>query len=152
MGSRGPTVYERSTLSELRTRKKSFTVELEILIPGKPGDPSDGHQIWSVVSPRIETKPDGGRMSMLPRSELCGPRKLTSPKGLRRSLSRVSLASYGEGKHADCVAVLGIENLIVPVPEQQTMFCITLDNGIDYNRTPYTALCDGARVNQEFSL
>jgi serine/arginine repetitive matrix protein 2 len=49
-------------------------------------------------------------------------------------------------------AVLGIEGLIVPLPEQQTMFCITLDNSIDYIRTPYTVLTDGAKVNQEFSL
>lgn len=48
--------------------------------------------------------------------------------------------------------VLGIEGLMVPIPEQQTMFCITLDNGIDYIRTPYTVLIDGAKVNQEFSL
>lgn len=48
--------------------------------------------------------------------------------------------------------VLGIEGLTVPVPEQKTMFCITLDNGIDYIRTPYTVLADGAKVNQEFSL
>jgi hypothetical protein len=48
--------------------------------------------------------------------------------------------------------VLGIEGLTLPLPEQQTYFCITLDNGIDYIRTPYSVLRDGARVNQEFSL
>ena len=40
----------------------------------------------------------------------------------------------------------------MPLPEQDTFFCVTLDNGIDYIRTPYTVLKDGARVNQEFSL
>jgi serine/arginine repetitive matrix protein 2 len=49
-------------------------------------------------------------------------------------------------------AVLGIESFDVPLPEQDTFFCVTLDNGIDYIRTPYTVLKDGARVNQEFSL
>lgn len=49
-------------------------------------------------------------------------------------------------------AVLGIESLVVPVPAEPTYFCMTLDNGIDYIRTPYTVLQDGARVNQEFAL
>ena len=49
-------------------------------------------------------------------------------------------------------AVLGIEGLSVPIPEQQTFFCITLDNGIDYIRTPYAPLVPNAKVNQEFSL
>lgn len=48
--------------------------------------------------------------------------------------------------------MLGIESLAIPLPEQQTFFCVTLDNGIDYIRTPYSPLMDGARVNQEFSL
>jgi len=48
--------------------------------------------------------------------------------------------------------VLGIESLNVPLPDQDTFFCVTLDNGIDYIRTPYIVLKDGARVNQEFSL
>ena len=48
--------------------------------------------------------------------------------------------------------MLGIESLTVPLPEQDTFFCVTLDNGIDYIRTPYIVLKDGARVNQEFSL
>ncbi|WVQ93585.1 hypothetical protein IAU59_000660 [Kwoniella sp. CBS 9459] len=50
------------------------------------------------------------------------------------------------------VKVLGIESLQVPLPEQPTYFSITLDNGIDYIRTPYSVLADGAKVNQEFSL
>ncbi|OCF40741.1 hypothetical protein I317_05436 [Kwoniella heveanensis CBS 569] len=50
------------------------------------------------------------------------------------------------------VKVLGIESLQVPLPDQPTYFSITLDNGIDYIRTPYSVLADGARVNQEFSL
>ena len=41
---------------------------------------------------------------------------------------------------------------MIPKTEQPTMFCVTLDNGIDYIRTPYTVLEDGAKVNQEFSL
>ena len=48
--------------------------------------------------------------------------------------------------------VLGIEGLTIPIPEQQTMFSVTLDNGIDYIRTPYIVFEDGAKVNQEFSL
>ena len=40
----------------------------------------------------------------------------------------------------------------MPIPDQRTAFCITLDNGIDYIRTPYAELADGAKVNQEFSL
>lgn len=51
-----------------------------------------------------------------------------------------------------CGLVLGIESLNVPLPDQETFFCVTLDNGIDYIRTPYIVLKDGARVNQEFSL
>ncbi|WVQ76151.1 hypothetical protein IAR50_005803 [Cryptococcus sp. DSM 104548] len=53
------------------------------------------------------------------------------------------------------VKVLGIEGLQFPVPSgegKKTMFCVTLDNGIDYIRTPFSELGEGARVNQEFSL
>ncbi|WVR03570.1 hypothetical protein IAU60_000562 [Kwoniella sp. DSM 27419] len=50
------------------------------------------------------------------------------------------------------VKVLGIEGLQVPLPEQTTYFSVTLDNSIDYIRTPYSVLSEGARVNQEFSL
>lgn len=48
--------------------------------------------------------------------------------------------------------VLGVESLNIPLPDQETFFSVTLDNGIDYIRTPYIVLKDGARVNQEFSL
>lgn len=40
----------------------------------------------------------------------------------------------------------------MPLPSERTAFCITLDNGIDYIRTPYSQLQEGARVNQEFAL
>ncbi|WVO16780.1 hypothetical protein L204_104464 [Cryptococcus depauperatus] len=50
------------------------------------------------------------------------------------------------------VKVLGIEGLQVPIPEQQTFFCVTLDNGIDYIKTPYSVLGEGVKVGQEFSL
>lgn len=50
------------------------------------------------------------------------------------------------------VKVLGIESLSLPLPREETSFCITLDNGIDYIRTPYTTLKDSAKVNQEFAL
>ncbi|WWD22543.1 hypothetical protein CI109_107036 [Kwoniella shandongensis] len=61
-------------------------------------------------------------------------------------------AESGKASGTIFVKVLGIESLQVPVPDQQTFFCITLDNGIDYIRTPYSVLVDGAKVNQEFSL
>ncbi|ORY25090.1 hypothetical protein BCR39DRAFT_309113 [Naematelia encephala] len=61
-------------------------------------------------------------------------------------------ASNGKTSATVFVKVLGVEGLAIPIPEHQTMFCITLDNGIDYIRTPYTVLAEGARVNQEFSL
>lgn len=48
--------------------------------------------------------------------------------------------------------VLGIESVSVLMPKEKTAFCITLDNGIDYIRTPYGTLEEGARVNQEFAL
>lgn len=48
--------------------------------------------------------------------------------------------------------VLGIESLTLPLPSERTAFCITLDNGIDYIRTPYSQLQEGARINQEFAL
>ena len=48
--------------------------------------------------------------------------------------------------------VLGIESLALPLPREETSFCVTLDNGIDYIRTPYSSLKEGARVNQEFAL
>lgn len=48
--------------------------------------------------------------------------------------------------------VLGVESLNIPLPDQETFFCVTLDNGIDYIRTPYIVLKNGAKVNQEFSL
>ncbi|OXG24431.1 hypothetical protein C361_02285 [Cryptococcus neoformans Tu259-1] len=50
------------------------------------------------------------------------------------------------------VKVLGIEGVQFPIPQEQTHFCITLDNGIDYIKTPYSVLKESARVNQEFSL
>lgn len=50
------------------------------------------------------------------------------------------------------VKVLGIEGVQFPIPQEQTHFCITLDNGIDYIKTPYSVLKESARVDQEFSL
>lgn len=50
------------------------------------------------------------------------------------------------------VKVLGVESLSLPMPKEETSFCVTLDNGIDYIRTPYSALKEGAKVNQEFAL
>ena len=50
------------------------------------------------------------------------------------------------------ILVLGIEGISLPVPDLPTYFCVTLDNGIDYIRTPYTVLTEGAKINQEFSL
>ncbi|EIW73323.1 hypothetical protein TREMEDRAFT_73045 [Tremella mesenterica DSM 1558] len=61
-------------------------------------------------------------------------------------------ASVGKASGTIFVKVLGIEGLVVPIPDQPTYFCVTLDNGIDYIRTPYSLLSEGARVNQEFSL
>jgi hypothetical protein len=72
-------------------------------------------------------------------------------KPLERYSSRVSRKQYSRVV-VDESSVLGIESLAIPLPEQQTFFCVTLDNGIDYIRTPYSPLMDGARVNQEFSL
>ncbi|KAJ9095988.1 hypothetical protein QFC21_005351 [Naganishia friedmannii] len=50
------------------------------------------------------------------------------------------------------VKVLGVESLSLPMPKEETSFCVTLDNGIDYIRTPYTVVKEGAKVNQEFAL
>lgn len=50
------------------------------------------------------------------------------------------------------VKVLGIEGLSMPIPEEKTHFCITLDNGIDYIRTPFSVLAPAVKVDQEFSL
>lgn len=50
------------------------------------------------------------------------------------------------------VKVLGVESLSLPMPKEETSFCVTLDNGIDYIRTPYTVFKEGAKVNQEFAL
>ena len=50
------------------------------------------------------------------------------------------------------VKVLGIEALNLTLPKEDTSFCITLDNGIDYIRTPYSTLKDGVKINQEFAL
>lgn len=49
-------------------------------------------------------------------------------------------------------AVLGIESLGIPIPVEPTAFCVELDNGIDYIKTSYMRLAEGARVNQEFAL
>ncbi|KAK8845595.1 hypothetical protein IAR55_006311 [Kwoniella newhampshirensis] len=65
---------------------------------------------------------------------------------------RAREADSGKASGTIFVKVLGIEGLQVPIPDQQTFFCITLDNGIDYIRTPYSVLAEGAKVNQEFSL
>lgn len=50
------------------------------------------------------------------------------------------------------VKVLGLESLNLPLPKEDTSFCITLDNGIDYIRTPYSTLKEGVKINQEFAL
>ncbi|WRT63799.1 uncharacterized protein IL334_000724 [Kwoniella shivajii] len=65
---------------------------------------------------------------------------------------RAHEASSGKASGTIFVKVLGIEGLQIPIPDQPTYFCITLDNGIDYIRTPYSVLGEGAKVNQEFSL
>ncbi|KAL7418687.1 Bud site selection protein bud4 [Cryptotrichosporon argae] len=69
---------------------------------------------------------------------------------LRRMRGRQ--ASVGKSTGTVFVKVLGIENLTLPIPAEPTVFCITLDNGIDYIRTPYVPLAEGAKVNQEFAL
>ncbi|ORX34827.1 hypothetical protein BD324DRAFT_635198 [Kockovaella imperatae] len=65
---------------------------------------------------------------------------------------RAREANNGKSSGTIFVKVLGIEGLVVPIPEQTAFFCITLDNGIDYIRTPYAPLVPNAKVNQEFSL
>nr|XP_019014530.1 uncharacterized protein I206_00612 [Kwoniella pini CBS 10737]OCF53311.1 hypothetical protein I206_00612 [Kwoniella pini CBS 10737] len=65
---------------------------------------------------------------------------------------RARESTSGKASGTIFVKVLGIEGLQIPVPDQTTYFCITLDNGIDYIRTPYSVLGEGAKVNQEFSL
>ncbi|WWC58165.1 uncharacterized protein I303_100701 [Kwoniella dejecticola CBS 10117] len=65
---------------------------------------------------------------------------------------RARESTSGKASGTIFVKVLGIEGLQIPLPEQPTYFCITLDNGIDYIRTPYSVLSEGAKVNQEFSL
>lgn len=71
-----------------------------------------------------------------------------------RELRAARAREVSEGKSSGTVyvKVLGVESLQLPMPREQTFFCITLDNGIDYIRTPYGVLSEGARVNQEFSL
>lgn len=66
--------------------------------------------------------------------------------------ARARQATEGTATGTIFVKVLGVEALQLPLPTEQTHFCITLDNGIDYIRTPYTVLTDGAHINQEFSL
>nr|XP_019048757.1 hypothetical protein I302_02531 [Kwoniella bestiolae CBS 10118]OCF27687.1 hypothetical protein I302_02531 [Kwoniella bestiolae CBS 10118] len=65
---------------------------------------------------------------------------------------RARESTSGKASGTIFVKVLGIEGLQIPLPDQPTYFCITLDNGIDYIRTPYSVLGEGAKVNQEFSL
>ncbi|WWC99204.1 hypothetical protein V866_006099 [Kwoniella sp. B9012] len=65
---------------------------------------------------------------------------------------RARESTSGKASGTIFVKVLGVEGLQIPVPDQPTYFCITLDNGIDYIRTPYSVLGEGAKVNQEFSL
>lgn len=74
----------------------------------------------------------------------------THAKELRAARARE--ANEGKSSGTVFVKVLGIEALNLPLPREETHFCITLDNGIDYIRTPYQVLGDGVRINQEFSL
>lgn len=48
--------------------------------------------------------------------------------------------------------MLGLEGMSIPFPGQPTFACITLDNGIDYIKTPYVRMGESIKINQEFSL
>ncbi|TXT16057.1 hypothetical protein VHUM_00560 [Vanrija humicola] len=74
----------------------------------------------------------------------------THAKELRAARAREAIEGKASG--TVFVKVLGLEALNLPLPKEETHFCITLDNGIDYIRTPYQVLTDGVRINQEFSL
>jgi hypothetical protein len=71
-------------------------------------------------------------------------------KALRNMRARE--ASEGTASGTIFVKVLGVEALNLPLPAEDTQFCITIDNGIDYVQTPYSVLKDGAKVEQEFCL
>lgn len=53
---------------------------------------------------------------------------------------------------ADCVSVLGVKNLVVPIPEQRTAVSCTLNNGIHFVTTPECLLEPNCRIEQEFEL
>lgn len=48
--------------------------------------------------------------------------------------------------------VLGIKNLDVPIPQEQTAVTCTLNNGIHYVTTPAIRLGRECRIDQEFEL
>lgn len=87
------------------------------------------------------------RMSTLRNCEKSERRKQAMENPAEPSLSRV-----GRLIGPRLIIVLGIEGLELPLPDQPTYFCVTLDNSIDYIRTPYSTLGANVPVNQEFSL
>lgn len=50
------------------------------------------------------------------------------------------------------VAVLGVKNLTVPIPQQPTASTCTLNNGIHFVTTPEYRLGRDSRIDQEFEL
>ncbi|TDL23072.1 hypothetical protein BD410DRAFT_769511 [Rickenella mellea] len=50
------------------------------------------------------------------------------------------------------VKVLGVKNLVVPLPYQPTVFTCTLNNGIHFVTTPESQLTRDSRIEQEFEL
>ncbi|PFH53853.1 hypothetical protein AMATHDRAFT_1075 [Amanita thiersii Skay4041] len=50
------------------------------------------------------------------------------------------------------VKVLGLKNMNLPLPQQQTAFTCTLNNGIHFVTTPECQLGKSARIDQEFEL
>ncbi|KAI0698226.1 hypothetical protein BC835DRAFT_1335005 [Cytidiella melzeri] len=50
------------------------------------------------------------------------------------------------------VKVLGVKNLIIPFPEQETAITCTLNNGVHYVTTPAVRLRQDCRIDQEFEI
>ncbi|CCM00153.1 uncharacterized protein FIBRA_02181 [Fibroporia radiculosa] len=58
----------------------------------------------------------------------------------------------GKGHGKIFVRVLGLKNLVVPIPQQPTAMTCTLNNGIHFVTTPESRLSTECRIDQEFEL
>jgi hypothetical protein len=139
-------------------------------IESEKSAPERGHargQSWSVEPWRSSHRRRSGRESSGPglrkRPSATGPvpplpgmesasQRLPSVEETGRS-SMGSSEGDGHERGRLFVKVVGVKDLTLPLPqEQQTYFCLTLDNGLHCVTTSWLELGKNAPIGQEFEL